>query len=148
VYFVARRARIRDLERELSRRDDARLVGASIHVEADRVEADAVRLVSDAHGDGGDGARVTRTRCTIPEAGPGIAELQAAGLRVRELLDYYEGEFKKVPLSELSPTWFLFESGSAAAPRRLAPSPARLRAHVRDRDAALSLPFLLTQGIR
>jgi lipopolysaccharide/colanic/teichoic acid biosynthesis glycosyltransferase len=37
------------------------------------------------------------------------ARLNATGVQIRDLVTYYESEFKKVPLEELSPTWFLFD---------------------------------------
>lgn len=40
------------------------------------------------------------------------SQLNLAGVHVRELIGYYEAEFKKVPLAELTPTWFLFDIAS------------------------------------
>jgi lipopolysaccharide/colanic/teichoic acid biosynthesis glycosyltransferase len=147
VYFVGSESAHRDLERELSRRDDARLVGALIHAEADGVDAAAGRLVSDALAAQATVLVVHENAMHDPELARSIAELQADGVRVRELLDYYEGEFKKVPLSELSPTWFLFESGALRPPgvwRHLRRGFELMFASV---ALLLSLPFLLIAGI-
>lgn len=146
VYFVGSESAHRDLERELSRRDDARLVGAALHTGPGDGDI-AARLVADALATRATVLVVHENAMHDPELARSIAELQAAGLRVRELLDYYEGEFKKVPLSELSPTWFLFESGALRRPG--------VWRHVRrgfelifaTAALLLSLPLLLIAGI-
>jgi lipopolysaccharide/colanic/teichoic acid biosynthesis glycosyltransferase len=45
----------------------------------------------------------------IPALVDAASQLNLNGVHVRDLVSYYEAEFKKVPLSELSPTWFLFD---------------------------------------
>ena len=45
----------------------------------------------------------------------------AGGLHVRDLLSYYESEFKKVPLTELTPAWFLFEHAATSTAARCRP---------------------------
>jgi lipopolysaccharide/colanic/teichoic acid biosynthesis glycosyltransferase len=45
----------------------------------------------------------------VPELVDTASLLNLRGLRIRELMSYYEREFKKIPLAELSPTWFLFD---------------------------------------
>jgi lipopolysaccharide/colanic/teichoic acid biosynthesis glycosyltransferase len=44
-----------------------------------------------------------------PELVDAAAQVNLAGVHIRDLVSYYESEFKKVPLGELSPTWFLFD---------------------------------------
>jgi lipopolysaccharide/colanic/teichoic acid biosynthesis glycosyltransferase len=105
VFFAGSAESRRDLERELSRRADVRLVGAITtglqaqpnHVAQSVVDANATVLVLD----GG--------AMRMPEMVAAAARLNLAGVRVRDLVSYYELEFKKVPLSEISPTWFLFD---------------------------------------
>jgi lipopolysaccharide/colanic/teichoic acid biosynthesis glycosyltransferase len=147
VYFVGSESAQRDLERELSRRDDARLVGSAIHVDSDAGAAAAARLVSDVLAAEATVLVANERAMRDPELLRSIAELQVAGLRIRELLDYYEDEFKKVPLSELSPTWFLFESGALHRPGVW----HRLRRGFELSFATvvllLSLPFLLIAAI-
>ncbi len=108
VYFIGARSSQQDLARELSRRDDAQLVGAaSVEGPADRRQLlDTIRA-----------ARATvlvldRTAMQSPELVEAASELNLAGLHVRDLTSYYESEFKKVPLAELTPTWFLFDIAS------------------------------------
>lgn len=105
VYFVGSRASQRDLSRELSRRSDARLVGSAT-VEG---PADRRKLI--------DSIRVVRATVVVldhaamqsPQLVDVASVLNLAGTQIRDLVSYYESEFKKVPLSELSPTWFLFD---------------------------------------
>lgn len=103
VFFVGTAGSRRDLERELSRRRDASLVGSAL-VDSPAgplaqaiVEAAATITVMDA-----DAMR-------RPELVEVAADVNLAGVQIRDLVSYYESEFMKVPLGELSPTWFLFD---------------------------------------
>jgi lipopolysaccharide/colanic/teichoic acid biosynthesis glycosyltransferase len=105
VYFIGAPRSRDDLGRELSRRRDARLVGsAAAGGPADRGpltetirEARATVLVLD------------HAAMQSPHLVEVAAALNQEGVHVTDLVSYYESEFKKVPLAELSPTWFLFE---------------------------------------
>jgi lipopolysaccharide/colanic/teichoic acid biosynthesis glycosyltransferase len=105
VYFVGTTESRRDLERELSRRRDASLVGAAL------LDGPAARP------DVGPAARAAHATVVVldadamrrPELVDAAAQLNLAGVHIRDLVSYYESEFKKVPLGELSPTWFLFD---------------------------------------
>jgi len=105
VYFAGSADSLRELQRELARSPEASLVGAiGVHspVGANAL-AETIRssratvLVLDR--DAADATGIV-TAATA---------LGRAGLHVRDLLSYYESEFKKVPLTELTPAWFLFE---------------------------------------
>ncbi len=105
VYFVGSPASLGELQRELSRSPEASLVGANgpnspltpEQLEREVCERRATVLVLDR-----DGARAAGVVAAA-------TALTAGGIRVRDLLTYYESEFKKVPLTELTPAWFLFE---------------------------------------
>jgi lipopolysaccharide/colanic/teichoic acid biosynthesis glycosyltransferase len=105
VYFVGSPQTRRDLERELGRRRDTRLVGGTScggaidcaqFVETVRAARATVLVL--------DGAAMHD-----PALVEAASRLNLAGVRIRELVSYYESEFKKVPLTELTPTWFLFD---------------------------------------
>jgi lipopolysaccharide/colanic/teichoic acid biosynthesis glycosyltransferase len=109
VYFIGSRSSQLDLARELGRRSDARLVGSAT------VEGPAGRsMLAEA---------VRESRATVlvldhaatqsPQLVEVASSLTLEGLHIRDLVSYYESEFKKVPLAELSPTWFLFDLASA-----------------------------------
>ena len=114
VYFVGSRESQGDLARELSRRHDARLVGAAT-VEG---PADRQRLGETIHGSRATVVVLDRAAMQNPALVEVASALNLAGTHIRDLVSYYESEFKKVPLSELSPTWFLFDI--APIHRRLA----------------------------
>ena len=56
-----------------------------------------------------DGDGVDRDAARTPAIVAAASTLAGDGIRVRDLLTYYESEFKKVPLTELTPGWFLFD---------------------------------------
>ena len=105
VYFVGTADSLRELQHELVRSPEASLVGATgAH---SPLTADA--LAETVH-------RARATVLVLDRAGAHAPVVVAAaealgrrGVRVRDLLTYYEAEFKKVPLTELTPAWFLFE---------------------------------------
>jgi lipopolysaccharide/colanic/teichoic acid biosynthesis glycosyltransferase len=110
VYFVGSETARGDLERELRRRTDANLVGATVAFAPTPRARE--RLV--------DAVLAAKTTVLVLDDGairrPALvaaaAELNQAGVRVRDFVSYYEYEFKKVPLGELSPSWFLFDIAS------------------------------------
>jgi lipopolysaccharide/colanic/teichoic acid biosynthesis glycosyltransferase len=142
VFFVGSAAARRDLERELRRRRDASLAGAAPVV--DRLETEhlicsvrqtqATVLVID-----GDAMR-------LPPLVEAASRLNLEGIHVRDLVSYYESEFKKVPLEELTPTWFLFD----IAPIHRRPLANALRRLVETVCAGIALvlvlPLLLVAG--
>jgi lipopolysaccharide/colanic/teichoic acid biosynthesis glycosyltransferase len=105
VYFVGSPASLRELRHELVRSPEASLVGTvgaqTPHSSDSILEAisasRATVLVLDR--DAAHSAHVVDAATTLGHR----------GLQVRDLLSYYESEFKKVPLTELTPAWFLFE---------------------------------------
>jgi lipopolysaccharide/colanic/teichoic acid biosynthesis glycosyltransferase len=105
VYFAGSSESLGELRAELTRNQEASLVGSAIaqpslagetltHVV---LEARATVLVLD--------SSAAHTASIVSAA----AELTNRGVHVRDLLTYYESEFKKVPLTELTPAWFHFE---------------------------------------
>jgi lipopolysaccharide/colanic/teichoic acid biosynthesis glycosyltransferase len=105
VYFTGSAESLRELQHELTRSPEASLVGATgAHspLTADALaeiirHARATALVLD------------RAGAHAPAVVAAAEALGREGVRVRDLLTYYEAEFKKVPLTELTPAWFLFE---------------------------------------
>ena len=105
VYFAGSNDGLRELQRELVRSPEARLVGA-VGVRTPLSSAGLAAAISD--------SRATvlvldREAAQDPTIVAAAATLRGARLSVRDLLSYYESEFKKVPLTELTPAWFLFE---------------------------------------
>jgi lipopolysaccharide/colanic/teichoic acid biosynthesis glycosyltransferase len=105
VYFAGSADSLHELQRELIRSPEARLVGAV----GMRAPLGATALAETI-----DSSRATvlvldREAAHAPAIVAAAAALGRHGLHVRDLLSYYEAEFKKVPLTELTPAWFLFE---------------------------------------
>jgi lipopolysaccharide/colanic/teichoic acid biosynthesis glycosyltransferase len=90
---------------ELRRRRDARFVGAALS----GGPVDPPRLIESVLASHATVLVIDRDATRDPALVEAASHLNLAGVHVRELVDYYESEFKKVPLAELSPTWFLFD---------------------------------------
>jgi lipopolysaccharide/colanic/teichoic acid biosynthesis glycosyltransferase len=105
VYFAGSADSLRELQHELIRSPEASLVGAT---------GAHSPLTADALAETIRNARATvlvldRAGAHAPAVVAAAEALGRRGVRVRDLLTYYEAEFKKVPLTELTPAWFLFE---------------------------------------
>ncbi len=105
VYFAGSADSLRELQRELVRSPEARLVGA-VGVRAPVSSEALTEAIS--------GSRATvlvldREAAHAPTIVAAASAFSGRRLTVRDLLSYYESEFKKVPLTELTPAWFLFE---------------------------------------
>jgi lipopolysaccharide/colanic/teichoic acid biosynthesis glycosyltransferase len=105
VYFAGTPDSLRELRDELARSPEATLVGSSGAYSPLGAEALA-RAVSE--------SRATvmvldRDAARTPAIVAAASSISERGLHVRDLLTYYESEFKKVSLTELTPAWFLFE---------------------------------------
>ncbi len=105
VFFVGSPAARGDLEHELRRRSDASFVGAERAGEP----LDAGRLTEAVRAAHATVLVIDHDAMRLPAVVEAASKLNLAGLHVRDLVSYYEFEFKKVPLDELSPTWFLFD---------------------------------------
>ena len=105
VYFAGSAESLHELQRELVRSPEASLVGA-VGTHAPVTTEALLATIRD--------SRATvlvldRNAAHAPAIIGAATGLARGGLHVRDLLSYYESEFKKVPLTELTPAWFLFE---------------------------------------
>jgi lipopolysaccharide/colanic/teichoic acid biosynthesis glycosyltransferase len=105
VYFIGSDAAHHELERELSARHDARLVGQASPI----VPSEGARLAEAVRAARATVLVLDNEAMRLPELVEVALQLNLAGVRIRDLASYYESEFKKVPLTELNPTWFLFD---------------------------------------
>jgi exopolysaccharide biosynthesis polyprenyl glycosylphosphotransferase len=105
VYVIGSKDSERDLARELSRRHDASLVGAA----TGDGRRDRAKLIETIRAARATVVVLNHDAMQDPELVEVASVLNLAGLHIRDLVSYYEREFKKVPLEELSPTWFLFD---------------------------------------
>jgi lipopolysaccharide/colanic/teichoic acid biosynthesis glycosyltransferase len=138
VFFVGGLSARADLRRELARLSDASFAGGSsvaptgALLAAVRASAATVLVVDP-------GAMAT------PEVVEAAAALTAEGVIVRDLVSYYEAEFKKVPLAELTPTWFLFDVAERRRGSRRLWRVAEVV--VAATGLLISLPFLLLASL-
>jgi len=106
VFFIGSEGQIRDLAREARGRWDMGLVGSVTSSAARRED----HRLEDAVLDAGATTLVMSSEAIRDERLVATASrLNLSGVRVRVLESFYEEEFRKVPLSELSPSWFLFD---------------------------------------
>lgn len=106
VYLIGSAESQRDLERELARHHDARLVGATA-VTGDELAIDSQRLIGAVLAADATTLVLDSSTLRIAWLQEAAAQLSVSGVHIRDLVSYYEQEFKKVPLAELSPVWFL-----------------------------------------
>jgi exopolysaccharide biosynthesis polyprenyl glycosylphosphotransferase len=112
VFFIGSASQYLDLAREVGRRGDLCLVGHALTEKT--ADGDLLRAIADARPTTLVlSAEATRDEDLVSAA----SQLHLGGLRVRALDDFYERQFAKVPLSELSQAWFLFDVAEIHRPR-------------------------------
>jgi exopolysaccharide biosynthesis polyprenyl glycosylphosphotransferase len=109
VFFIGTEAQYFDLAREAGRRGDVSIVGWASVGSVPRSNDDRADL----------NARIARVRPTtlvmsaeasrLDDCVSLASSLHSNGVRIRLLNDFYEQRFAKVPLSELTRAWFLFD---------------------------------------
>jgi exopolysaccharide biosynthesis polyprenyl glycosylphosphotransferase len=117
VFFIGSHEQYLDLVREIERRRDLKVVE---HLDLDEGHAPTTRpgnVVAKVVASGASVLVMSAEAIRDPTLVAAASELNLLGLRVRTLHDYYERQFAKVPLSELSPQWFLFDVAEIHQPR-------------------------------
>jgi exopolysaccharide biosynthesis polyprenyl glycosylphosphotransferase len=104
VFFVGTEGQRSDLAAEIAKRGDMRLVGALTGLGGGPA-ALAARLAAARPTTLVMSAESARDETLVAVA----SEVHLAGVRVRTLTDFYEQHFQKVPVSDLSQAWFLFD---------------------------------------
>jgi lipopolysaccharide/colanic/teichoic acid biosynthesis glycosyltransferase len=108
VYFIGCWESQRELARELARHHDATLVGSTV-LGRNQGPVDSVALTGAVESSRATVVVLDGLAMRVPELVEAASLLNLRGLRIRDLASYYEHEFKKIPLAEVSPTWFLFD---------------------------------------
>jgi len=109
IFFIGSPGTRLDLAEEIRRRGDVSLVG---FIETNRPVEDRsdVRQVVDGVLEVRPTTLVMSSEAIRDQHLVAVAsQLNVAGLRIRSLSDFYEREFAKVPLTELTHEWFLFD---------------------------------------
>ena len=122
VYLVGSEEQRRDLVRQARRHGDMRMVGFARVADAARLGTNPPRLVEQIAQTGASSlvlsAEAIRDETICAAAS--LCNLQ--GRRVRALGSFYEEQFKRIPLSDLTPSWFLFDIAEIHRPRLYAAS--------------------------
>jgi lipopolysaccharide/colanic/teichoic acid biosynthesis glycosyltransferase len=115
LFFIGSEEHYRDLRSEVLRRGDMRIVGRlSLQDARLAVPLDVAGSIIDAH------------TTTLVMSGEAIAdealvsmalEVHRSGVRVRALTDFYEQNFGKVALTDLTESWFFFDVAEIHRPR-------------------------------
>jgi len=105
VYMIGTDRAQRELARDLVNHPDARLVGMAT-LSPGPLSGDAHRLLEQVAAAGATVLVLDDASMKIPELAGASAWLRSRGLRVWDLVSYYEQKLGKLPLSELSPAWF------------------------------------------
>ncbi len=143
VFFVGSPPARGDLANEIARSREASLVGSLVVRAPHGTDA----IISVVRASQATALVLDHEALREPVIVEAASRLNVEGVQVRELIDYYESEFKKVPLAELTPTWFLFDIASVHE----RPVSRALRRSLEVVVAALmlglALPFLLAMFV-
>ena len=122
VYLVGSEEQRRDLERQARRHGDMRMVGFARVGDAARAGTDPAGL-AEQFTRAGASSLVLSAEAIRDETICAAASLcNLEGRRVRALGSFYEEQFKRIPLSDLTPSWFLFDIAEIHRPRLYAAS--------------------------
>lgn len=108
VFLIGTQSQQRELAREIQHRADLSLVGwlpvgaTTITLDLDQATAAIARVAPSI-------LVLSDEAIRDPRLVALASQLNLAGIRVRELRGFYEQEFEKVAVSELSASWFLFD---------------------------------------
>ena len=114
IFLIGSADQYEDVAREVRRQSDVSLVGfASVAGGPEEVDALAARVAA-----AGATMLVLSSEATRSDAFCAVAaRVRLLGCRVRDLTSFYERHFRKEPLSELTPSWFLFDVAEIHRPR-------------------------------
>jgi exopolysaccharide biosynthesis polyprenyl glycosylphosphotransferase len=109
IFFIGLESQLVDLAREVSRRGDLAMVG-SAGLPAQALTEPARVALRDLIAEARPTTLVMSAEAARSDELVAVASgLHLHGLRVRLLNDFYERQFSKVPVTELSRSWFLFD---------------------------------------
>lgn len=109
IFFIGSPSARLDLVHEIRRRGDVSLVGF-LETDPPMTDRDHVReLVGSVLGVRPTTLVMSSEAIRDQHLVAVASQLNLAGLRIRSLSDFYEREFAKVPLTELTQEWFLFD---------------------------------------
>ena len=122
VYLVGSDEQRRDLQRQAQRHGDMRLVGFTRAAEAAAASRTAARLAEQIEQAGATSVVLSGEAIRDETICAAASLCNLRGRRVRALGSFYEEQFKRIPLGDLTPSWFLFDIAEIHRPRLYATS--------------------------
>jgi len=122
VYLVGSEEQRRDLQRQARRHGDMRLVGYAWPGEVLAAPQTPARLAEQIEQSGATSVVLSADASRSETICAAAALCNLRGRRVRALDSFYEEQFKRIPLSDLTPSWFLFDIAEIHRPRLYAAS--------------------------
>ncbi|MGI8802548.1 MAG: exopolysaccharide biosynthesis polyprenyl glycosylphosphotransferase [Solirubrobacteraceae bacterium] len=119
VFLIGSEDQFRDVAREVRRQTDVSLVGfVSVAAGTGLLGAEQIDTLTARVAAAGPTMLVLSSEATRSDGFCAVAaRLRMLGCRVRDLTSFYERHFRKEPLSELTPSWFLFDVAEIHRPR-------------------------------
>jgi hypothetical protein len=119
IFLIGSEDQYRDVAREVRRQSDVSLVGfASVSAGARTATAEELDALTARVAGAGTTMLVLSSEATRSDGLCTVAaQVRRLGCRVRDLTSFYERHFRKEPLSELTPSWFLFDVAEIHRPR-------------------------------
>ena len=122
VYLVGTDAQRRDLQRQVRLHGDMRIVGFARPGEIRGAGRSAARLAEQIVQTGATSVVLNGEAIRDETVCAAASLCNLNGRRVRALGSFYEEQFKRIPLSDLTPSWFLFDIAEIHRPRLYAAS--------------------------
>jgi lipopolysaccharide/colanic/teichoic acid biosynthesis glycosyltransferase len=116
VYFIGTSEQLAELTVEAKRRGDMQLVG-HLDIDSDAPRPANGALLDEVLGSGATVVVLASAAIHDDDVVAVASELNLCGRRIRVLSRFYEEEFAKVPLMELTAAWFLFDVAEIHSPR-------------------------------
>ena len=122
VYFIGSDEQRDDLQRQARCHGDMRLVGFARPGELRGVGRSAARVAEQIERAGATSLVLNADAIRDETICAAASLCNLRGRRVRALGSFYEEQFKRIPLSDLTPSWFLFDIAEIHRPRLYAAS--------------------------
>jgi lipopolysaccharide/colanic/teichoic acid biosynthesis glycosyltransferase len=142
VYFAGSPEQLRELAWEAQRRGDMQLVGYLDIDSGDRVRPANGALLDEILGSGATVVVLASAAIHDDDLVGVASDLNVRGRRIRVLSHFYEEEFAKVPLTELTASWFLFDIAEIHSPRAYGAVKRAVETMLAATLLVLSLPFI------
>jgi exopolysaccharide biosynthesis polyprenyl glycosylphosphotransferase len=122
VYLLGSDEQRRDMQRQARRHGDMRVVGFARPSELTAAGPTAERLAEQIQRAGATSVVLSGEAMRNATICAAASLCNLRGHRVRALGNFYEEQFKRIPLSDLTPSWFLFDIAEIHRPRLYAAS--------------------------